>query len=425
MIYPILCSMLMFTSFSMKRIILNHILIITLTGFMCSCNKGSLTTTVLSIDTVAVVTTSNDTTTVKLDGIVIKYSRTSPCYPDSEIFTFTATATANSGIPASAIYTWYFGDGYTTNGTTVQHSYDASSPYVLQLDITNSSGNLLNTVSFSVQAWGKQIKPIASFSTQSDFPDNVNYITFNSTSSLNKGAVVHYLWTWGDGTTESSSQQLTRHQFPTAVTDVIYPVKLTITTDAGCMDDTAMMVTVPATYPISGDFNAVAYNACTNEHFIFTSTATGVPSGAVYIWNFSAGGNDTTGNPIAYSYQYMNDYDVIMSIYLKGRLIYKTHKMVSAKGLNPKPKASFYTKLISDNTTNMVWSFNSVSTIAHGGIDGFAWNFGNGNTNNDYNSYIETEYIKTSVNASYQVRLIVSGNGCSDTAYNSIAVSAK
>lgn len=408
----------------MKGIIQYHIFIfIVFAGLLYSCKKGSGGTSKIFTDTTAKVITSNDTTMVSIGNLDIKYSKTPPCYPGNEVFTFTATAKV--GVPSNAIYKWYFGDGYTSNGTTVQHSYDAPSSYALILDITTSDGDVLGSVTFSVKAWGKQIKPEASFSTQFDFADNVNYVTFNSTSSLNKGAIVHYLWDWGDGTTENSSQQLTRHQFPSVITDKTYPVKLTIITDAGCTDDTTINVTIPATYAIKGDFNAVAYDACTNEHFVFTAAATNVPAGSVYSWNFSVGRGDTTGNPIGYSYQYMNDYDVIMSIYLNGRLIYKTHKMVGAKGLNPKPKASFYGTLVSENTSSVMWSFNSTSTIAHGGINGFAWNFGNGNTDNDYNSFIETTYQKTSSPVSYQVRLIVSGNGCSDTAYKTVAIGAK
>jgi hypothetical protein len=409
----------------MKRITRYYIFIIMIAGLISSCKKGSYNTGNITPDSVATVTISGDTTIVSFDNITIRYSKTPPCYPDSEIFTFTATA--RSGIPASAVYTWYFGDGYTTTGTTVQHAYDASSPYVLLLNITNGSGgDLLNTVTFSVQAWGKQIKPVADFYTQSDFPTNLNYITFNSTSSLNKGAIVHYLWDWGDGTTESSSQQLTRHQFPAVVTDKTYPVKLTITTDAGCTGDTVINVTVPATYPISGDFNAVAYNACTNEYFLFTPTAVNVPAGATYTWNFSTGRGDTTATlPIRYSFPSMNDYDVIMTIYLNGRLIYTTHKAVNAKGPNPTPVASFYSKLESINASAVVWSFNSTSVIAHGGIDGYAWDFGNGNTDNQYNSFVETTYSEKTTSVSYQVRLIASGNGCSDTAYQTVTVPGK
>jgi PKD repeat protein len=238
---------------------------------------------------------------------------------------------------------------------------------------------------------------------------------------------VQYRWNWNDGTKiDTVANGLIRHEFPSATTDKIYPVKLTIQTDAGCTADTTVNVTVLANYPITGDFNAVAYNACTSEYFLFTPTATNVPTGAYYVWNFSDGRGDTTAPyPIKYVYKYMNDYDVIMTIVLNNRVIYKTHKMVGAKGENPKPKASFYTTLVNNTSTSTKYSFNSQSTIAHGGISAFLWDFGNGATDNNYSSFIENTYTKTTTATNYTVRLIVQGNGCADTTYRTVSVGAK
>jgi hypothetical protein len=389
--------------------------------FACNKNDGSVTSNAKNI--VGTDTTYHDTTQITVGDLVMKYNQTDPCFPSSEVFTFTASS---KSIASNATYNWYFGDGYTATGNTVEHSYDASSPYVVMLEIKNAAGDIIKSATFSVKAWGKQIKPEASFSVKSDFTNNTNYITFNSTSSINKGSVVNYLWNWGDGTTESSSVGLTRHQFPTVITDKTYPVKLTITSDAGCTSSATVNVTVPATYPITGDFNAVAYEACTNEHFLFTPTATNVPTGSVYYWNFSDGRGDTTASlPIAYKYKYMNDYDVIMSIYLNSRLIYRTHKTVNAKGEDPKPQARFYSTWVSSNATQETWGFMSQSTILHGGIDGYYWDFGNGNIDNSYKIYAENTYQKNTTATNYNIRLIVTGNGCADTTYRSISVSAK
>ena len=107
------------------------------------------------------------------------------------------------------------------------------------------------------------------------------------------------------------------------------------------------------------------------------------------------------------------------------RLIYKTHKLVNAKGENPKPKASFYTTLVGNTASTTTFSFNSQSTIAHGGINAFLWDFGNGTTDNNYSSFIENTYTKGTAANNYTVRLIVQGNGCADTTYRSVSVGAK
>ncbi len=402
----------------MKKYILYHIAAVILLLFACT----KITDTAKEPEVIVGSTVTNkDTTIVTIGDVVIRHYQTTPCFPSNEVFTFTATTTAP--IPSNAVYNWYFGDGSQAVGATVQHSYNATSPYVVLLNITDANKVLLKAGTFSVQAWGQQIKPVAIFSTKQDFSQNDNYITFNSASSINKGSIIQYNWDWNDGKTEKSAVGLTRHEFPKLTSDKTYLVKLTITSSASCTDDTTMRVTIPATYPITGSFNAVAYDACTKEYFLFTPTATNVPGGSVYKWNFSDGRGDTTaGIPIKYTYKYMNDYDVIMSIYLNNRLIYKTHKMVGAKGEDPKPISLFYKTFVKSDASTETWSFNSQSLIAHGGIDGYYWDFGNGNTNSDYNRYVENVYQRSATNTTYSVRLITTGNGCADTAYTSVLI---
>ncbi len=411
----------------MKQKVQYYGIVLLIASLLWSCNKGGSVNNDNKIDSTAIIgtiTTVNDTTIVTVGSIAIRYTKTAPCYPSTEIFTLTASTT---NLPTDVTYNWYFGDGNIATGKTVQHGYDAPSPYVIRLDIANTSKVVIATATFPVKAWGQQLKPVAIFSYKNDFNNNLNYVTFNSASSVNRGAIVQYRWNWNDGSKiDTVANGLIRHQFPSAVTDKVYPVKLTIQTDAGCTADTSVNVTVLANYPITGDFNAVAYNACTSEYFLFTPTATNVPTGAYYVWNFSDGRGDTTAPyPIKYTYAFMNDYDVIMSVILNNRVIYKTHKLVNAKGPNPKPTASFYSTLVNNTATATMYSFNSQSTIAHGGISAFLWDFGNGATDNNYSSFIENTYTKNTSTTNYTVRLIVQGNGCADTTYRSVSVGAK
>lgn len=410
----------------MKKIVTYCSLVLLLAVMVASCKKTDVTpdTATDGEGIIGTIKTSNDTTYVTVGSVAIRYTKTAPCYPSTEIFTLTASTT---NLPTDVTFNWYFGDGNIATGKTVQHGYDAPSPYVIRLDVKNASQEVIATATFPVKAWGQQLKPVAIFSYKNDFNDNTNYITFNSASSVNRGAIVQYHWNWNDGSKiDTVANGLIRHQFPSATTDKVYPVKLTIQTDAGCTADTTVNVTVLANYPITGDFNAVAYDACTSEYFLFTPTATNVPTGVYYVWNFSDGRGDTTAPyPIKYVYKYMNDYDVIMTIVLNNRVIYKTHKLVNAKGEDPKPKAAFYSTLVANTVTNTKYSFNSQSTIAHGGISAFLWDFGNGATDNNYSSFIENTYTKNTSATNYTVRLIVQGNGCADTTYRSVSVGAK
>ena len=187
-----------------------YFLLLLMAAFFFSCKKSEIP--VVATDSagniVGNTTTSNDTTKITVGSLSVKYSKTDPCYPNNEVFTFTANSVAYPS--SSASYIWYFGDGGSATGTDVQHAYNATGAYVVLLEIKNSSGNLLTSTTFSIQAWGQQIKLVPSFYTQFDFSTNTNYVTFNSTSSINKGSVINYLWTWGDGTTSNASNGLTQ-----------------------------------------------------------------------------------------------------------------------------------------------------------------------------------------------------------------------
>jgi PKD repeat protein len=391
-----------------------------------SCKKEAVVDldTLVQVDSVqitkgAIITVARDTTIVTYGNVEAKFSQTSTCFPSTEKFTFTASGVA---LPAGGYYSWSFGDGNIATGSTTTHSYQAAGSFVVTLMVMANANNMLAKVSFGVKALGQQTKPEAIFSTKFDFPQNLNYVTFNSASSINQGDIVQFKYNWGDGTEYISSVGLVRHEFPKKVNDTTYSVKLTVLSNFGCTDDTTVKVTIPGMYNIKGKFKAEAFDACTNERIVFTAEAENVPTGAVYEWNFSDGTGTRTGNPIMYKYKFPNDYDVIMTIKLNGREIYKTNKLVNAKGENPKPKALFEETLVWDYPTTQRWSFNSRSTIPTSTIDSYQWSFGNGNTNNEFYSFIETSYNKETTSKSYTVQLIVTGNGCADTTRKTITI---
>lgn len=365
------------------------------------------------------ITLSNDTTTASLGNIQAKFSQTSHCFPANEVFSFSA---AGVNLPEGAYYSWDFGDGNMAKGNSVSYSYQAPGSFVVILQVMLNVDNMLAKMAFPIKAKGGLNKPVALFSTKLDFPTNLNYITFNSSSSVNHGDIIQYKYEWGDGNSQVSSVGLIRYEFPKKINDTSYPVKLTITTNTGCTDDTTIQIKIPGRYNIKGGFKAVAIDACSKETFLFTAEAENVPTGAIYEWDFSDGKGAKTGNPVQYKYKYPNDYDVIMSIKLNGREIYRTNQLVHSKGEMPSPIAAFEETLVWDYPNSQRWSFNSRSTIATSTIDAYKWEFGNGNSNNEFNSFIETSYHKTSSAQSFKVQLIVTGNGCADTTSKMISI---
>lgn len=382
-------------------------------------NEGRLTNSISTIQKKI----NADTVILTYDNFLISYHSSSPCFPSQETFYFSCKEIIGND---KYTYEWYFGDGINATGQNVNHSYNNTSQFTILLEIKDSTQQKISSFAFPIKTNGITIKPIAIFSYKQDFNEDPYYLTFNSASSLNHGSIVSYCWIWGDGDTSYSEVSLVRHLFPKKAEDSNYSVKMIVTTDSGCSDDTSVNVWIPGDYNITGDFEAKAFNSCKDEYFVFTPQATNVPTGSIYNWHFSDGKGDTTGYGIIYRFKYKNDYDVIMQVKLNGRTIYTTHKPVSAKGENPSPVASFDLIWKNIQPTYINISLNSKSTISQGGgITRYLWNFGDGTQDDDYNAYIEKNYTRINLDVPYTVTLTVEGNGCVDSIKKTVVIPAK
>ena len=309
-----------------------------------------------------------DTVSVKDGEVTITYAKSDACFPSNEIFSFTASV---AGLPAGAKYVWEFGDGKSLTGTTVRNMYRNPATYTIILQIKTAADALIHKASISVKALGQQVTPTAIFSSALPDINYLNNMTFTSRSTVPTGTIVDHLWDWADGTTSNSSNSFMPKNFPKVPEDKTYPVKLIVSANSGCKDTASINVFVPASYNISGNFNVEQFDACTNEYFIFTPNATGVPAGAVYTWDFADATGVVTGNPVKKQFTYQNDYDVKMTITLKGKIIYQTHRPVRAFGQNIKPKALMLKNVVSSTPTKVIWEFYSQYNIPLGYLTGY------------------------------------------------------
>lgn len=364
-----------------------------------------------------------DTVSIKDGEVTISFSKSDACFPSNEIFSFTASA---PGIPANAKYVWDFGDGKSLTGITVRNIYIKPATYTVILQIKSEADILLQKAAVSFKALGQQVSPTAVFSSALSDINYLNNMSFTSRSTVPTGTIVEHLWDWADGTTSISSNSFMPKNFPLVPEDKTYPVRLIVSANSGCKDTSTVNVFVPASYVISGNFTAAQFEACTNEYFIFTPTATGVPAGAVYTWDFADATGLVTGNPVKKQFTYQNDYDVKMTITLKGKIIYQTHKPVNVFGQNIKPKALMLKNVVSSTPTAEKWAFYSQSNIPHGFLTGYRWEMPFNRVDDNFNTIVEQEYIKAATPTNYAIQFIVTSNtGCKDTAIAHITIPAK
>ena len=164
-------------------------------------------------------------------------------------------------------------------GASVKNIYKDPGNYTVILEVKSSEGQVLHKVSIAVKALGQQVTPTAVFSSALADINILNNMTFTSRSSVPTGTITEHLWDWADGTTSTSSNSFMPKNFPQVPEDKLYPVKLIVTANSECKDTAGLNVFVPAVYNISGSFDAVQYDGCTNEYFIFTPRLTGAPDG--------------------------------------------------------------------------------------------------------------------------------------------------
>ncbi len=358
------------------------------------------------------------TSSGSIGAITIAYTSSAPCAPSNEVFTFTCNAV---GAPAGSTYAWFFGDGNSATGNPITNTFNSSGSYTILVKVLNN-GQILGTCSLAISAVGQGVTPTAQFYSQQPNPTTApNYYTFNSTSSLLKGTINAYGWDYGDGTNGTGS--FSTHTYVQTTSNQTYTVKLTIVSDAGCTATKTQTVTVAAGYTISGGFTATSTNPCapSKEVFTFTGPTAGVPAGAIYSWDFGDGGT-ATGNPVTKTYTFPNSYNVNLTITLNNAQLYKVLQSITSFGQDVTPVASISVQ--QSNAAGTAWAFNSTSSIPHGTITSFIWDYGDGTTG--ANAFNIKTYTQLSVAKTYTVKLTaISNANCSNTATTTVTVPAK
>jgi len=138
--------------------------------------------------------------------------------------TFDAT---NSSDPDGTIenYTWDFGDGNSSYGQVIEHTYGKEKVYTVVLTVTDDGGltdRILKDINLT------NIPPIANFT----YAVEGKTVNFDATSSYDEnGTIDNYFWGFGDGTNYTSAKPLAEHTYNQDYQT--YNVTLTVTDGAG------------------------------------------------------------------------------------------------------------------------------------------------------------------------------------------------
>ncbi len=194
-----------------------------------------------------------------------------------------------SNAPTAVAWAWDFGDGTTSAEENPTHAYASTGNYNISLTITTAGGcqsTITRNNAVQIRASvARIVRSNASGCVSANIPVN-----FSVQTNVSAGA--SYFWDFGNGTT--SNQPAPSVIFNSA-TPVIYDVRLTVTTAAGCVLTDAIPFAIGA-QPQHVDFSATASGSCASEPVRFSATATGTVT--EWIWAFSDGDTVRTNNPV-------------------------------------------------------------------------------------------------------------------------------
>lgn len=162
------------------------------------------------------------------------------------------------------IYAWDFGDGNSTNGATVSHTYAASGTYVVKLASTGSG--CTDTATATVGAYIGTINCsnlTANFSFAGIDSNRIFTNTSTPITGLPIGITHHATWDFGDGMSTTTTAPTASHVYMFAGTYTVKLVNRWIDSANNnllyCIDSTTQQVTITSGAPqpnvISGNIN--------------------------------------------------------------------------------------------------------------------------------------------------------------------------
>jgi len=194
--------------------------------------------------------------------------------------TFDGSGSADDG--AINAYDWTFGDGSSSTGKIVAHSYRTAGTFTATLTVTDNSGQR-GTDTAVVTVTNRP--PTANAGPDSTVGPGTPVAFDGRGSSDPDGTIASYAWSFGDGTTASGATA--SHAYGTAGT---YTATLTVTDDLGARSSDSAIVTVKAG---GGDFVwSRTFGGPTWTDNVVPQATTVAPNGNVIVVGYFAGTAD-------------------------------------------------------------------------------------------------------------------------------------
>jgi gliding motility-associated-like protein len=189
-----------------------------------------------------------------------------------------------------ASYYWDFGDGYTSSGPNVVHSYLQSGNYNVTLIVTDVQGcndTLIKNQGIRVNG------PVAAFTPGTTGTCLLTAVTFTDNSSSDGiNPIANWIWNYGDGVADTLTAPPFQHSYTSPGN---YTVTLKVTDTLGCYDTSILSTPIFISKPASNFITADTIS-CPTKNIVFTNLSSG--PGLNYSWNFGDGNTANIPNPV-------------------------------------------------------------------------------------------------------------------------------
>jgi PKD repeat protein len=222
------------------------------------------------------------------------------------------------------------------------------------------------------------ITPFASFTAPSSVAVGTSG---NFDGSGSQGAITHYLWNFGDGSTDSTTGANPSHSYSKVGS---YTVTLTVVDNSGNIDASSQLVSVTGTAP-SASFNPPA-EAPTGTALNFDGSGSSHPNtGSTitsYDWSWGDGTPDGSGATPTHSYTKARAYQVTLTVSdSAGQTSSPTSHTTT---VDDRPPAAAFDPVSATILTSTPLAFDgALSSDPDGTIASYSWDFGDGSSSTD------------------------------------------
>ena len=361
-----------------------------------------------------------DTASQQITVLVAPVADFSFSAPDCETKAVTFTDASTNTVGALTTWTWDFGDGtplvIRNNNAPFTHIFAVAGTYNVKLFVTTSNG-CNSTVKQLPVVVKPQPKPNFTFPSSVCLP-NVT-VPFTNTSTIADGTQASFTYLWDFGDPGSGANNTSTAMNPTHVYTGVGPfsVNLQVTSGAGCIHDTTIVMNGIHPQPISA-FSASKTSVCENETINFTDLSNGLDGTVTqWFWDFGdASPISNIQNP-SHAYAPFNNYTVSLYIINSNGCNSDTSRQVM-NVLEP-PVANFSFSAPYCETKDI--TFTDASNAPVGNLTTWTWNFNDGSPLVIRNNNAPFTHAFPAA-LTYNVELTVTTNNGCNSALKSIPV---